>query len=348
MAQLSLTTADEVLQEDYQDDVRDFLNQNVFILTQTDVNTSRVSGRRAHHAVHTRRSRGVGSRAENGTLPTAHSQGYKNLLIPIRYTYGRIELSGPVIAAMGTNKAAFVDALDSEMTGIRDDVQRDRSRQSWGLGNGVIAQCGVTSAANLIVLDSGTTETELDQLFNDGGMVVDIGTVANPTLRATARNVTAVDYDAKTITIDGATITTAATDFCFRSGGGGASDGSGDPNDGQIEITGLQAIVDDDTDLHALAVSANESWKSHVFHNSGANRPVTEQLVNKAIHTTERKSGKHVNLLVGTDGVSRSVANLLEALRRNVDNVDLKAGYSGIGWTTAAEGMGKRTQTTLC
>lgn len=346
MAQLDFTTAEEVLQEDYQDDVRDFLNQNVFILSQTDVNTTRVTGRRALHAVHTSRSPGVGSVGENANLPAAGSQKYKNLQIPIRYSYGRIELSGPIISAMGDDAAAFVDGIDSEMEGIKNDMQRDRSRQSWGDANGVIAQCGVTSNSTTVVLAPTTTEAEIDQLFNDGGMVADVGTVGTPDTVAADREVEAVDYDALTAEISGASITTTASHFFFRANAGGASDGSGMPGDGQIEITGLGAIVSDDTDLHGLAYATNPTWQS-VVDTAGSDRPISEQLINKLIHAVERKSGKQINLLVGSDGVSRSIANRLEAMRRNIDNVDLKAGYEGVSWTTPAEGMGKRTKVAL-
>jgi len=346
MANLSLTTAANVLQDDYQQEVRDFLNQNTFVLSQTDVNTSRVSGRRAYHAAHTQRSSGVGSRADGGSTPTAASQGYENLLIPIRYTYGRIELTGPTIKAMGKDSAAFVDAVDSEMTGIKDDMQRERSRQAWGTSDGVIIQCGVTSASTTLVLAPTATEVQFEQMFSDGGMVVDIGTVAAPTAAVTAAVVVSVDFDAKTAVLDTA-VTTTALHFLFRTGAGGASSGSGLPGDGQSEITGLQSIIDDDSNLHGLAFATNPKWQAQIDENSGVSRPVSEQLINKMIHKGERSSGRAVNLLVGSDGVSRSAAARLEAQRRNIDNVDLKAGYSGIAWSTPAEGMGKRSQTAL-
>ena len=144
---LQLSAAEAVLKDDYGDEPRDFINNSVFIQSQIETNTDDITGRRALHAAHTRRSSGVGNRGDNGTLPTAGRQQYANTYIPVRYSYGRIQLTGPTIEAMGTERGSFVRAIDSEMNGMQNDVARDRNRQIWGTSNGVIAQCGTTSSS---------------------------------------------------------------------------------------------------------------------------------------------------------------------------------------------------------
>jgi hypothetical protein len=143
----TLATADAVLKEDYKDEVRDQINQKTFITTQVEKNTEDVTGRRALLALHTRRSTGVGARKEYGTLPSAGNQGYQDIFIPVRYNYGRIELSGPVIQAMDKDRGSFVRAIKSETDGVKRDTARDVNRQIWGTADGVIAQCGTTSAS---------------------------------------------------------------------------------------------------------------------------------------------------------------------------------------------------------
>lgn len=343
----SLSTVDAILKDDYKDFL-DNLNEANFILSQVETRKDTVQGRIARHAVHLGRSSGVGARAENGTLPTAGNQAYATVPVPVRYVYGRIQLSGPTIRQAVSDRGAFIDALDAEMEGIKRDAMKDVNRQLWGTSNGVIAQCGVTSNSTTVVLAATTGSTALRQLFFDGGMVVDIGTVANPVLRASARTVTSVDETNKTIAISGAAVTTAATDFVFRSGAGGASNNSGQPGDGQIELTGLQTIVDDTAVLHTINPSTQPKWKSYVNANGGTNRSITETLITGSIMKTLTNSGKKPSLLVSAEGVNLAVSNLLLSLKRNMEQTNLKGGYAGIQfYSPSVSGKGDESPTVL-
>lgn len=335
----TLSTADAVLKEDYKG-FGDLLNQKFFILSQVEKNTDDVQGRRAIHAVHVSRNSGVGARAEGGTLPTAGNQGYTDTLVPVRYNYGTIKLSGPVIAAMASDRGSFVRAVSSEMDGLEKDAHRDVNRQIWGTSDGVIATCGTTSSATTIVLAATTTPTQIRQLWADGGGKVDIGTVANPVAVAADRSVTAYDPVNLTIDISGAAVsTTASTHKVLKAGAGGASTNSGTFGDGQSELTGLQTIVSNAGVLHGVDPATYPIWEAYVSSNSGTNRAASETLVTTAIQETNIASGGNTQVLVGSAGVSRAVANLMTSIRRNVDRVDLKAGYSGIAWSTPLEGM---------
>lgn len=350
MAGLTYTIASQILKEDYKGPLRDQINQSHFILTQIEKNTDDVVGLRAYLPVHVKRSAGIGSRAELGTLPTADAQGYTRQVVPLRFHYGRIQVSGPIIKAMGKDRGAFTQAVKSETEGIKKDLMRDVNRQIWGTSNGVIATCGTTSTSTTVQLATTTTATQMRQAYGDGGMIVDIGTVASPTAVASARTVTAVDTTNKTITISGANVsTTNGTHFIFRSGNGGASDGSGNPGgaDGQRELTGLQTIVYDSGTLYGINPSTYPVWKSQRYSNSGTNRNVSENLVNTAIQDTEIAGGADIDLLVTSAGVSRSTAALMTSMRRNIDNVELKAGYSGIRWSIAGEGGANKKPTAL-
>ena len=339
---------DEALKEDYKPLVEN-LNDETYVLSQIESNTNDVQGRRFVGAAHLGRSSGVGARGAGVALPTAGNQVYQNTAGPLRYNYGRIEIPGPIIAATQSDRGSFVRAASSEMERITADVKRDVNRQVWGTSNGVIATCGVTSASTTVVLATSTTETQMRQLFNDGGMVVDIGVVATPTSVATARTVTARSaYGASpTITISGAAVTTAGTDFVFRTSAGGASSGTGSPGDGQFELTGLQSIVDSTGTLFTINPSTYPTWASWEDGNSGTLRFPAEALINRAIMQAGLKSGRRVNSLVCGPGVHSKLAGTMQAMRRNVDNVDLKAGYSGLRWDTPGEGAQRGGPITL-
>jgi hypothetical protein len=343
----TLSTVDAILKDDYKEYL-DNLNEANFILSQVETRKDTVQGRIARHAVHLGRSSGVGARAEGGTLPTAANQSYATVPVPVRYVYGRIQLSGPTIKQAVTDRGAFIDALDAEMEGIKKDAMKDVNRQLWGTSNGVIAQCGTTTTSATVVLASTTGSTALRQLFFDGGMVVDIGTVASPTTVASARTITAVDETNKTITISGATISTTSSHFVFRSGAGGASSNTGQPGDGQIELTGLQTIVDDTAVLHTINPSSQPKWKSYVNSNGGTNRSITETLITGSIMKTLTNSGKKPSLLVSAEGVNLAISNLLLSLKRNMEQTSLKGGYAGIQfYSPSVSGKGDEAPTAL-
>lgn len=343
----TLSTVDAILKDDYKEYL-DNLNEANFILSQVETRKDTVQGRIARHAVHLGRSSGVGARPENGTLPTAANQSYATVPVPVRYVYGRIQISGPTIKQAVSDRGAFIDALDAEMEGIKKDAMKDVNRQLWGTSNGVIAQCGTTSASVTVVLATTTGSTALRQLFFDGGMVVDIGTVAAPTTIASARTISAVDETNKTITISGATVTTSASHFVFRSGAGGASSNTGQPGDGQIELTGLQTIVDDTAVLHTINPSSQPKWKSYVNSNSGTNRSITETLITGSIMKTLTNSGKKPSLLVSAEGVNLAISNLLLSLKRNMEQTNLKGGYAGIQfYSPSVSGKGDEAPTAI-
>ena len=343
----TLSTVDAILKDDYKEYL-DNLNNANFILSQVETRKDTVQGRIARHAVHLGRSSGVGARAENGTLPTAGNQAFATVPVPVRYVYGRIQLSGPTIKQAVTDRGAFIDALDAEMEGIKNDAMKDVNRQLWGTSNGVIAQCGTTTAATTVVLASTTGTTALRQLFFDGGMVVDIGTVASPTTVASARTISSVDETNKTIAISGAAVTTSSSHFVFRSGAGGASSNTGQPGDGQVELTGLQTIVDDSAVLHTINPSSQPKWKAYVNSNSGTNRSITETLITGSIMKTLTNSGKKPSLLVSAEGVNLAISNLLLSLKRNMEQTSLKGGYAGIQfYSPSVSGKGDEAPTAL-
>ena len=343
----TLSTVDAILKDDYKEYL-DNLNNANFILSQVETRKDTVQGRIARHAVHLGRSSGVGARAENGTLPTAGNQAFATVPVPVRYVYGRIQLSGPTIKQAVTDRGAFIDALDAEMEGIKNDAMKDVNRQLWGTSNGVIAQCGTTTAATTVVLASTTGSTALRQLFFDGGMVVDIGTVASPTTVASARTISSVDETNKTIAISGAAVTTSSSHYVFRSGAGGASSNTGQPGDGQVELTGLQTIVDDSAVLHTINPSSQPKWKAYVNSNSGTNRSITETLITGSIMKTLTNSGKKPSLLVSAEGVNLAISNLLLSLKRNMEQTNLKGGYAGIQfYSPSVSGKGDEAPTAL-
>ena len=311
----TLTTADAALKEDYQPVIREQLNNGNKLLSQLEKNTHDVEGRRAVLSLHTSRNSGVGNRAESATLPTPGNQGYQEERVPVKYAYGQIKVTGPVIRASKSDKGSFTRQLDAETKGVVADLKRDVNRQLFGTSNGVVATCGTTTASTTVVLATTTTATQLRQIADLG--VIDIGTVAAPTMIASARTITSIDTANKTLVISGAAVTTSASHFLFKSGSGGVG----------IEFTGLQTIVASTGSLYNVDPATVPLWASTVADNSGTNRAVSDTLFEKMINDIEIASGEEADLIVTTAGVNRGYAASLKSLRRFSNTIELKGGF---------------------
>lgn len=354
MATPTFASVTDALKEDYKDEVEQ-LPDSTMMLAQLEKNSDSVVGRRARHVIHTNRTSGVGARSIAGgdVLPDAGRQGWKAVNIPVRANYVRVQFPRSLIKAMASDRGAFVRGISTEMDLGLKDSRKDLNRQVWGTSDGVLATCGTTTGANIVVLAAATTPTQVRQIYFEGGGKVDIGTVGSPTSIATQRNVTDYDDTASppTITIDGAVVTTSASHRVYHAGSGGATTNTGDVGDGQVELTGLQTIVGTGQ-VHTVDPATYKVFKSKVYSNSGTLRPYSEQLLNRAIHRAQSDSDELVNLLVSNFYVHEAIAADMRAQRRNVDTVALKGGYSGIRWNTAGMmgtngGQGQSVETAL-
>ena len=332
------TTASAVLKEFYLPAVRKVMNSEVFLLSQLEKNSEDIEGKRAVLSINTGRNHGIGARGELGTLPAAGRQGYAEERVPLRYNYGSIKVSGPLMRAMGSDRGSFTRPLESETTGVIRDLKNDVNRQCYGTSNGVIATISGINTTNTFPIANATT-TQLRQL--EEGMVISIGSVANPDLRTASVSITSVNTATKVVTLSAA-VTTANLDLIFRAGAGGADGGVG-----QKELTGLQTIVAATGTLFNIDPTVSSRWASWVDSNAGTNRAVAENMFTRASMEVNIRSGEQINLWVTTDGVHRGVANLLTSLKQFPSTNQLKAGYTGIDMGSVAQGQGGGNEVTL-
>jgi hypothetical protein len=335
---LTLSTADAALKEFYLPAVREQLNQTNALLMQVEKNSTDIEGRRAVLSLHVSRNNAVGARAEGGDLPGTTlgigNQGYAEERIPLKYNYGRIQLSGPVIRAMRSDRGSFVRAMESETRGVTNDLKRDVNRQLWNDTSGIIV--GVTSSGGAsttvtlapVTASYGSSRPRQRQL--EIGMAIDIGTTADvDALTATPVTITAVSFATLpgTITISAAVDAIAGTHFIYNAElvAGGAATG--------IELTGVSSIVASSGTLFNVNPSTYPSWVSYVDSNSGTNRSVSENLFASVMHNVEIAGGEPANQWWSSDGVHRAFANLLTAQKRFTNTVEVKGGFKGLDVT---------------
>ncbi|MGH7743918.1 MAG: phage major capsid protein [Candidatus Dormibacteria bacterium] len=327
---LTLSNADAALKEFYEPAIREQINQAVMMLMQIEKNSSDIEGRRAVLSLHVSRNSGVGARADGAALPIAGNQGYAEERVPLKFNYGRIQLTGPTIRAMRSDRGSFTRAIDSETKGVTNDLRRDVNRQVFGTGDGVIALFAANAALNVLVLQATVTKVQLRQL--EVGMLIDIGTPTTPTLDATERTITNVNTATPSITVSGAPVTTSNGDAAFRFGAGG--------NAPQLEISGLQKIVASSGVLFNVDPAVQPLWVSQVFANGGVLRTFTENLAAQAMHTVKIAGGEDLNLWVTSDGVFRSYSNNLTSLKRFPNELTLRGGFKALSITAGGGEVG--------
>ena len=307
----SLSTFDSILKNQYLGPIREQVNYEVVLLSELDKNSDMVTGKNFTIPLHYGGNEGIAALAENGTLPTAGNQQYKETIVPQRYVYGRINLTGPTIKAARNDAGAFVRAVDSEVKGLTKDLKRELNRMFWNDGTGALTVCGTTSAS--------TTVTVASTKFIRPGMIVDILVTADGTTGSGAVGVTVLSVpSATTFTISGSAITTDSTYSVYRSGSR------------NLEPMGLQGIVSATKVLQGLDPATYTWWKANILDNGGTSRSITENLVQQAQDATEMNSDGSVKLVLTSMGVRRAYQALLTTQRQYMNTLDLKGGRKAL------------------
>lgn len=318
----TLSTFDAILKTQYLGPIREQLNSASVLYSRLEKNEDSVVGKNFTIPLHYGRNEGIGARAEGGTLPEAGNQAYKECIVPMRYQYGRIELTGPTIKAARSNEGAFLRAVDSEMRGLERDMKSSMNRQAFGDGSGIITNCGVTSNSTTVVVAS-TAKLRV-------GMPIDVLTIADGTAVAAGRKVSSI-ASATTFVISGAAITTAATHAVYVAGSR------------NIEMMGLGGIVSnaDPTGgaLQGLAVANYNWWKANVLANGGTNRAISDTLLQTAIDKLEAESAGEATAIYTSFGVRRAYQALLTATKQLVNTQELQGGYKAISYMGGSHGV---------
>ena len=267
----------------------------------------------------TSRNQGIGSRAENTTLPAPGNEGFTQISEPLKYHYGLFNITGQLIKASESNEGSFKRALTVEMEGVTDALKRKMNIDAYGAGDGVLTTTGVSNATT--TLNVATT------IPFQVGDIVDVYDISGAVYLANARSITAISRSGLTITISGSTITTASGDQVIRA----SSDStSGSPNnDLGNTINGLGNIVDSTGTLHGLA--ANSYWTSTEVAAAGA--IVGDSLLRQLVDGIGFESGNDEELvMITTRGVRTRYANTLTQFKRfnDAQSVKLRGGFDAI------------------
>jgi len=198
-----------ILKEFYEGPIAEQLNSEILLMKRLSKRADIVEGKTIVMPLHIGRNVGVMATSEGGVLPSAGKQQYADMRFPIPLNYGHINMTGPVMAASRSRRGAFASVLEAEIEGLTRDFKNDINRQCWMDGSGRLA--GVNNVAGAVM----TVQNPLDwnnqgavlQYLNLGDRIsfIDVSAATQNIPNNAAfnyGNITAIDFNAKTITSD--------------------------------------------------------------------------------------------------------------------------------------------------
>lgn len=261
MANMNLTTAANVLKVFYLPPLQRLLNNQTIFWNRLERNENfNVEGKNFTIPLHVSRHTQAGAgRAEEGTLPSKDSQGYNQAIVPAKYVYTRIQVSGQVVRATRSNAGAFIRAVRSEVEGATRDTKRAANRQAHSDGR---------DALGYYVSGSGTSVVADDNLGNSFTHVGPKATTVD--LIDVSDNSTVLNNS--TTILAGADVATGVTMTLGDSISGSKADGDYWVLEDTLgnQMTGLEAIVSASDPpllsggLHGINVSGNPWWQAQV------------------------------------------------------------------------------------
>jgi hypothetical protein len=265
-----------------------------------------VSGRYVVIPLKVRRNQGIGSRPERGILPLPGKQGFVGTRVTLRHQYGVFDITAQALKLADREPRSFINALDQEMSGLREDVMKDYARQFYGQADGILATVE-SVAGNVVTVDRIQ--------YMDVEMRLDSVDTAGPTLGADGAEVLDVDEGDRTITLSDAT-GVAAGHVLVRTG-----------NYGQ-EINGLGALIDDEIPVQNLDPAEEPKWAASVI--SGDDRAWSEMEQVAAFQNVRRRTGKMPTVMFTGFGVERAIFGQLSSSREFVNTIEFGHGYSAL------------------
>ena len=326
----SVTLFQAAMRNIYQDDIRMQLNDlNLFRkIRKKQRDELKLEGNGFIVALHSGRNyAGVMSTGEGGLLGQAGNQSVDQLSIPFRDIKGRFGITLEVIEAAASSKAAAVPALEFERNRLVEDIERQSNRQFWGYGAGVLGviSSGTTSATQTLKNPGGVAGTVNPCRFVQPGMYV--ADMTGATINSVTL-VNSVNQSSGTITL-ASSITSTTNDNIVL----GTTDGTNNNSSYNIEMMGLNGIVDSSTYLSTifgLTRSSKPFFQSGVQTGVGA---ISEDYLYRQIQDRWVVTGKKITDFFTGPDVLREYLKITQPDRRYTGG-DLKspdAGVAGAG-----------------
>ena len=349
MAGANLGTLSTILKEYYLGPVAEQLNNEVLLLSRLEAKSEDLVGKRAYVPLHWGRSSGVGARGEAAALPSAGKQQYEKAVYDLKYLYGRVEVTGPSMAKTKNEAGAFLQALKSELDGVRNDLKKDLARQVYGDGTATIATGTGNGNAGGTTILVGSEPIRKGQVYP--GMLINVD--RSGTLLADSSSPATTTFEVASVDVSAGTITTtvalASASRPFASGDkvrrlGVTTSSATVDNTYSLsdEIDGLQRIVASATgsSLGGITATSTATWWDNQritasgASGSGSTFALTLEDIQKGLNLARIAGGMPTSVVTSL-GVQREFYSLLQSVVRYVEpdsNLSYGSGFKALSY----------------
>lgn len=274
------------------------------------------------------RTGGIGPARERGALPTAGNQTFERAEYDLKYLYGRGGVSGPSMATTASDAGSFLRILKTEVDGLQRDLRNDLARQVYGdyeLGKadaGTGFEVDASAAIAKIATDSGsgvfvlTSDEPLIKGHIYPGMVLDTTDNFHSIENGAPMVVESVDPSVPNVTFVADEVGADAGDYFVLSNSIDAGGNAG--------VTGLSAIVSEDSPLGGIDPADQAEWASLVEDVSGS---FDSDDLHAVWNRVRIKSGNEPKSIVTTFGIIRSYFKELQNQVQFVEPMKLEGGF---------------------
>ena len=340
MALMTVSAGDALLKVRYIGPVREQLNNKTVLANRLDRDetTQTVDGKSFTVPVHYKRNNQAGSgRPDNGALPSVDSQASVTAVVPNKYIYTDIEITGPAMAASRTNLGSSVRLVDDEVRGATRDMKKAFNRQLHSDGVDALGYWTGADDSSGTVIDDGQGNAFVH--LGNGATTCDLITVSGGTVtkRGDSIVVTLGDEDTTTpgwnVTWTGTVTGSADGDILVPEDT--TASGASAAGYSMMGIAGIISASNPPllaTGLHGLAVATYPWWKAQSF-TAAANRPLTLALMQQPLSQIAVRSDydeSDVKFLLGNVWIRDKYEQLLIADKRHVNKMTLDGGFDAV------------------
>jgi hypothetical protein len=271
--------------------------------------------------------RNVGSAAgsETLTLPTAGQQQYLQASVSMKYNFHTLAITDVAMKASARSKEFLVNVLESEYNGAKADMQRQLSRQGYGIGTGVICRVNDVSPDTTLTFDTPMVGKNPTDYFSVGNAVM-FSSAANAATSAVYTTIDAITGN-YTMTVDDDN-GIEDNDYVYLA----HNASSPDTSNLNAEIMGLKGLIDDATNVatfQGLARGTYNWWNSYV-NDSDTQRSLTDELLHDTYLEAKKKGDP--NYALTSYDVFSAYGQLLTPDRRYSSEMKLEGGFTGVGF----------------
>lgn len=332
---LNLPTASDALKVFYLPQMQNTLNYATILMSRIERDSSMISADGKTYTMSINYdgniSAGIG-RAEAADLPTAGNQAYKSAVIPNKYVYGQVYISGQVVNATKTNAGSFIQAIRSEIDGCVRDTKKRVNQQMNSDGTYALAHYVSGAGSGTIVVDDG------------------LGNILNylPNTQFTCDTIDISDYSSK---LDNSVLVTKGADVATGTNLAiSTSTFSGSLADGDLvvfedslgyQMNGLDVLVDNadphllSGGLYGLPVATYPWWTSQVVGDDTSMTDLRRANMQRVISKIVTNSGleqREIDLILGHPFTVDKYVEMMANDRISVNTMMLDGGFDAVAF----------------